>query len=342
MLDEPTAVLTPQESDRLFVIMREMTANGLSIILITHKMTEVMQSDRVSVLRKGRLVGTVDTRLTTREDLARMMIGRRLVPIENRASPPVGPAALELEGIGLVHAGHATLRDINLSVRRGEIVGIAGIAGNGQSEIFELIAGLRSPSKGRIRLDGRDITSCSPKEIAALGLGHIPADRFRDGLVADFSIAENLVLGQHWQARWRRGPALDRRRMAGYAETCIEAFSIVASGADAILAQLSGGNAQKVILAREIGKATRCLLCNQPTRGLDIGIVDYVHRELLRMRDAGLAILLASEELDDLLILADRIAVLFRGEIMAVLERDAADSARIGRLMAGQREAAAA
>jgi ABC-type uncharacterized transport system ATPase subunit len=336
ILDEPTAVLTPQESDRLFALLSRMKADGLSIILISHKMNEVMRSDRVSVLRRGRLVGTVTTSAVTRDELTRMMIGRDLQPV--KAKPRIA------SNVPVVQVRDATLQDLrgvrvldglSLELNAGEVLGLAGVAGNGQRELIEAIAGIRRIDGGDILLDGRSIGGSTARDIARLGVGHVPEDRFKDGLVPDFSIAENVILGQHWDAAWRRGPLLDGERMAHHANASIGEFSIVTTGPDAPVRKLSGGNAQKVILARELAKATRCLLCNQPTRGLDVGVIDYVHKEILRKRDEGVAVLLASEELEDLIALSDRISVIFRGRIMGVIPRGSADVARLGRMMAG-------
>jgi ABC-type uncharacterized transport system ATPase subunit len=346
ILDEPTAVLTPDEADGLFVILRRMTAAGLSVILITHKMGEVMWTDRVSVLRKGRLIDTIRTADTSRDELARMMMGR--AP-SGPAPPGAGSAAAAVADRVLLSVREVWLADgrgrrlldrVGLELRAGEILGLAGVAGNGQGPLFETIAGLRRPAGGEIRLDGKRIDGLPARRIARLGLGHVPDDRLRDGLVPDLPVAENLILGRHWDRVWRKGPLLAADRIARHAAGCIEAFGMAAAGPSTPVRRLSGGNAQKVVLARELAKATRCLLCNQPTRGLDIGVVERVHAELRRKREAGVGVLLASEEIEDLLALADRIAVIFRGRILAVLPRAEADLATIGRLMAGHGGAA--
>jgi simple sugar transport system ATP-binding protein len=332
ILDEPTAVLTPQESERLFAIIAELTTAGIAVILITHKMNEVMRADRVSVLRKGKLVGTVKRKEVMRDDLTMMMVGRRIAPVHARMKASRGEAALQIDGLGLRRGA-----DISLDILAGEILGLAGVAGNGQDELLEAIAGLRRAERGRILLDGEELTNLSVHNIAKRGVGYVPSDRFRDGLVSDFTIAENLILGQHWDARWRSGPFLDEAAITKNACRAISFFSIMASGPEMPCRRLSGGNAQKVILGREFAKARRLLLCNQPTRGVDIGVIEFVHRELLRKREEGCAILLVSEELDDIFALSDRIAVIFRGEIMGVFPRKAAGIATIGPLMAGHR-----
>lgn len=339
ILDEPTAVLTPQESERLFAMLMQMKDSGLSIVLISHKMNEVMRSDRVTVLRRGRVAGTVATRATTREDLTLMMIGRQLTPVAAGSGTVAAAPLVRVAGVSRTDSrGVRVLDNLSLEIRVGEVLGLAGVAGNGQRELIEAIAGVRQIDQGDILFDGTSIAATSAGEIARLGVGYVPEDRFKDGLVPDFSIAENLILGRHWDAPWRRGALLDRARMTEHANASIAAFAVAATGADVPARKLSGGNAQKVILARELAKATRCLLCNQPTRGLDVGVIEYVHGLILRKRDQGVAVLLASEELEDLIALCDRIAVMFRGRIMGIVPRGSADIAHLGRMMAGGAE----
>ena len=337
ILDEPTASLTPAESERLFQIIRRLTADGIAVILISHKMSEVMQSDRVSVLRKGRVLPTVETANTTAEALAGLMIGRDVAPAtQGLRSHPVSEIVLELAGVSARgRAHHRKINGIDLQVAAGEIVGIAGVAGNGQDELFEAIIGLLPCETGEIRLSGEVISGLAIAERTGRGIGYVPNDRYRDGLVGDMSIAENVLLGAQWSRPWRRALAIDRTGVQARGQQAMADLDIAAPGPDTLARRLSGGNAQKIILAREMAKARRVLLCNQPTRGLDIGVVAEVHRRLLEMRAAGIAILMASEELEDVLALADRIAVMFRGEILAVLPRAEADLDRIGRLMAG-------
>lgn len=342
ILDEPTAVLTPQESERLFAVIAQLKAAGISVILITHKMNEVMRSDRVSVLRKGKLVGTVRTADVTRDDLTMMMVGRPVAQVRARAMEVRGDAALRIEGITLAKGDRTYLSGIDLELAAGEILGIAGVAGNGQDELLEAIAGLAKPDRGRILLLGEDLQGLSVHDIARRGVGYVPSDRFRDGLISEFTIAENLILGQQWDRRWRSGPFLDEAATVRRARDAIRDFSIMASGSEMVAGKLSGGNAQKIILAREFDKARHLLLCNQPTRGVDIGVIEFVHREILRKREEGSAILLVSEELEDIFALSDRIAVMFRGEIMGVFPGKSADIAKIGPLMAGHRAEAAA
>jgi simple sugar transport system ATP-binding protein len=341
ILDEPTAVLTPQESERLFAIIAELKSAGIAVILISHKMNEVMRSDRVTVLRKGKLVGTVRTKDVSRGDLTTMMVGRPIAQVHAHTMTFRGEAALCIEGLSLRRGSRTCLANIDLEIRSREILGVAGVAGNGQDELLEAIAGLASPDRGRIRLGDEHLTTLSPRDIALRGVGYVPSDRFRDGLVSDFTIAENLIIGQQWDERWRSGFFLNEKATRNNARGAISSYSIMASGPDMLCGRLSGGNAQKVILAREFAKARRLLLCNQPTRGVDVGIIEFVHGELLRKREEGCAILLVSEELEDIFALCDRIAVMFRGEIMGVFSRDAATIARVAPLMAGHRPEAA-
>lgn len=343
ILDEPTAVLTPEESRRLFAIVRRLTSEDLSVVLISHKMSEVMQSDRVSVLRKGRLVGTVITSNVSRDQLTTMMVGRSVAaPARAADAKATGETVLSVRGLTHLRDGRPVLDNASLDIAAGEIVGIAGVSGNGQDELFECLAGLAAPDGGTVLLDGETLQAYSPATIAAKGIGYVPSDRFRDGLVADLDIGENLVLGQQWQTRWRNGPFIDTAALDANARMVIAAYSIAATGPSSPSRKLSGGNAQKVILAREFAKAKRLLLCNQPTRGLDVGAIEFVYRQLLHKRDEGCAILLASEELEDLFALSRRICVMFRGRILAVLDTEKTTYDEIGSLMAGHGSEAAA
>ncbi len=332
LLDEPTAVLTPQESDRLFAVLRLLTARGISVVLISHKFDEVMQADRVTVLRRGRTIATIDPRRTTKAELAALMVGRSVSFAPDR-TPHAVAATPMLDVRNLALGPDAAL---SFAVRGGEILGIAGVAGNGQDALFETLAGSRPADRGAVILDGVDMTTLPPPARAALGLGVVPGDRYRDGLVGAFSIADNLVLGrQHHRLFARRG-FLDRARIAAFARDCVERFEIAPPAIDLPAGKLSGGNAQKLVLAREFDRAAKCLLCHQPTRGLDVGIVAFVHRRLIEKRDQGCAILLASEELDEMLALCDRIMVLFRGRIMGIVDAASATREALGLMMAGQ------
>ncbi len=337
ILDEPTAVLTPQEADNLFSVLQGMTRTGLGIIFITHKLNEVMRvSNRVTVLRNGKLVSTVDTTSITKEDLAKMMVGREIVfRVEKEQLPAIEPV-LEIRHLSAKgDRGQDALKSISLTLHKGEILALAGVAGNGQKELFEVLMGVRVASAGEVLLQGEDITNKSTSYIMSRGVGHIPGDRLNEGLIPEFSVAENLILGQQRSASCRRGPFLDLKRVRQLAQEQISKFGIVTPSADSLASTLSGGNQQKLILARELQRCSRCLLANQPTRGLDIGVIEYVHGQLLSKRAGGIGILLASEDLDEILELADRIVVLFSGRIMGILDAREAQIEKIGLLMAG-------
>jgi simple sugar transport system ATP-binding protein len=341
ILDEPTAVLTPGESERLFRIIRRMTDDGLTVVLITHKLKEVMRSDRVTVLRKGKVIGTVETADTSEQELVRMMVGRSVLLQTHR--PPLAPGRpiIQVESLKVSNdRGLRAVDDVTFDIRASEILGIAGVAGNGQKELFEALVGARRVDAGRISLAGVEITNQPPRVTIAKGIGYIPDDRYRAGLVGDFSVEENLILGLHNREPFSRHSFLDFRKMGEFAQESIDAFGIVTPSAKAKASMLSGGNAQKIILARELWSSTCCLLANQPTRGLDVGIIEYVQKMLLEKRSEGFAILLASEELDDIVALSDRIAVMFKGRFMGVFDSGSVDLERLGLLMAGHRNEA--
>ncbi len=339
ILDEPTAVLTPQESAQLFAMIRRLTARGVSVILISHKLDEVLRSDRITVIRRGRVVGNVDASATSREALAALMVGRAVALAEERAATPPSPVArLDIRSLSVKGGrGMRALDRLSFTIRRGEILGIAAVAGNGQDELFEALVGVRPVEPGSaIILDGIELTGWTPAAIAAEGVGYVPGDRYRDGLVAEFTIAENLLLGHQASPRFRFGPFLKQGAIRSEAETSVRAYDIRTESVDAKTRTLSGGNAQKVILARELPLASKLLLCNQPTRGLDVGVIEYVRGQILARRAAGCAVLLASEELEDLVRIADRIMVLFRGRIMGIVETATTDLATLGLMMAGE------
>lgn len=337
ILDEPSAVLTPQESDQLFRILRSMAAEGMAIILISHKFQEVMQSDRVTVLRKGKKIATVSTAATTREELTGMMIGRQVSSTRNsKAMETEGEVILQVNQLrALSDRGQEALRGVDLTIRAGEIVGIAGVAGNGQKELFESLLGVRHATAGSVKLCGKEVLGQSCAEIQNEGVGFIPDDRFSEGLVPDFSIAENLILGHESHREFSRRGFLDIEKIRAYGRQAIDSFKIAAHSENAVTRTLSGGNAQKIILAREFDRGTRLLLANQPSRGLDIGVIETIHTRLLERREMGLAVLVASEELEELLALADRIVVMFKGEIKGVFSAADARVEEIGLLMAG-------
>jgi simple sugar transport system ATP-binding protein len=344
ILDEPTAVLTPQEVDEFFLILRRLKNEGHSTILITHKLREVKElSDRVTVLRAGRLVGVAATAELTTDELARMMVGRDVSDHMERDTIPPGPPVLELHDIECLNARRLpALRGISLAVRRGEIVGLAGVDGNGQSELAEVIAGMRAPTVGRVVINGRDCTGGPPRRCIEAGLGHVPEDRQRTGLVPQLSIADNLVLQTFASRQFARWATLQRDAIAANAQRRMHDFAIRAPSADIAVSTLSGGNKQKVILAREFSRRPDVLLTVQPTRGVDVAATQFVHEQILAARAAGAGVLLISTELDEILALSDRVGVMFEGQIVGVLPSGEATRERIGLMMAGQRSDASA
>ena len=340
ILDEPTAVLTPQESERLFSILKKMSMDGLAIVFITHKLNEVVQvSDRVTVLRKGKKIDTVNSWEVTKAGLARMMVGRDVVFRVHREEVERGKPILELRDIRTCNdIGLECVHGIDLALHQREIVGIAGVAGNGQKELFEVLIGMRKADQGEVHLNGDVISGMSAGKIRSLGLAHVPSDRIKEGLVMDFSIAENMILGREWDQPFRKGLQLNNRAIREFADQGMESYEIAAPSLDHRTGSLSGGNLQKVVLAREIGSNPQVLIANQPTRGLDVGVIEYVHNQFLKLRDEGVGILLFSEDLDEVLTLSDCIAVIFQGEILGIFDAADADIDKIGLLMAGVKE----
>lgn len=340
ILDEPTAVLTPQESERLFSILKKMSMEGLSIIFITHKLNEVVAvSDRVTVLRRGKKIDTVNSWEVTKAGLAHMMVGRDVVFRVQRDEVERGKPMLELRGVRACNdLGLECVRGIELNLHEREILGIAGVAGNGQKELFEVLIGMRQAEGGQILLNDEAILGKNTGFIRSKGLAHVPSDRIKEGLVMDFSIAENMILGSEWDQPFRKGLQLNNRAIRKFADEGMDAYEIAASSTDHHTGSLSGGNLQKVVLAREIGSKPRVLIASQPTRGLDVGVIEYVHNQFLSLRSEGVGILLISEDLDEILTLSDRIAVIFQGEVMGVFDAADADIDTIGLLMAGVKE----
>jgi ABC-type uncharacterized transport system ATPase subunit len=341
ILDEPTAVLTPQESERLFEILRMMTDEGMSIILISHKLKEVMQSDRVTILRKGQKVATVTTAQTSKEELTSLMIGREVGGPQCKDVGVAGEELLRVKGLhALDDRKQEALRGIDLVVHRGEIVGIAGVAGNGQKELFEALVGVRVCTGGKVTLNGGEITNRSPGRIQELGVAFIPEDRFAEGLVPDFSVEENLILGGQRNNRFKSRGFLDFGRISAFAKDCIKKYGIATPSGKTLARTLSGGNAQKLIVAREFERNAALTLANQPSRGLDVGVIEYMHAALLEKRASGGGILLASEDLDELFAIADTIVVIHKGRILGRFAACDADLQTIGLLMAGHRREA--
>jgi simple sugar transport system ATP-binding protein len=341
ILDEPTAVLTPQETEEIFGVLRRLAAEGHSIVFISHKLYEVLEiADRITVIRRGRVVGQRLPGETDEDDLAELMVGREVsLTVDRGESHPAGPM-LEVKNLHVKDdRGTEVVRGIDLEVRSGEIFGIAGVAGNGQDELVEAIIGLRKPASGTVSLDGRDVTGDSPREINAAGVAFVPADRHRFGLVLSFPLADNLVLTAYHRAPYARGILRDTDAIEADADEKIASFDVRTPSAQVTASTLSGGNQQKLVVAREFSRDLRLLVLDQPTRGLDVGSIEFIHRQAIAKRDAGTAILLVSAELDEVLELSDRIAVIYRGQIVMVVDGRTADKNEVGLLMAtGGRE----
>jgi len=345
VLDEPTAVLTPQETKEFFVTLRSMAQQGHTIIFITHKLEEVMEiSDRCTVLRDGRVIGTVETRQTTDEELARMMVGREVVLRVAKEPSSPGKAVLEVEELSVMgEHGLLAVRGVSFQARAGEILAVAGVDGNGQTELAEAILGLRRTAAGRILIDGQNVTGATPRQIIEKRVTHIPEDRMAMGLIAEFSIQENLILDCFDDAPYSQSPFgngkagwfLNARAIVQHARQAIADYGIKAPGPNAKTRFLSGGNLQKVVVARALYHSPQLLIAIHPTRGVDVGATEFIWRRLLSERDAGRAILLISADLDEVLQLSDRIAVLFEGEVMGTLSSDNVDLVELGLLMAG-------
>ncbi|MFN2470051.1 MAG: ABC transporter ATP-binding protein [Gaiellaceae bacterium] len=318
ILDEPTAVLTPQEATDLFGILRTLTQQGMSVIFISHKLHEVLEiADRITVLRRGKRIDTVPGPGATEEGLARMMVGREvLLRVEKQPAEP-GGTLLEVEGLEAQDdRGLPAVRGVSLTVRAGEIVGIAGVDGNGQTELVEALTGLRRPTGGHVRVGHHDITRTSARERLDAGLGHIPEDRLRHGIVLEFSLAENLALHEFRRAPHSRFGWLYPRSMLAAARKLIAEFDVRGGGPAARASELSGGNQQKLVVAREVSRDPRLLIAAQPTRGLDVGAIEFLHRRLIAERDEGRGLLLVSLEIEEVLSLSDRILVMYEGRIV--------------------------
>lgn len=336
-LDEPTAVLTPRETEALFAILRSLTAAGNAIIFITHKLAEVMAiADRITVMRRGQVVAATTPAGSSTTDLARLMVGRPvLLRVDKQPAHPEAPV-LRLENVSVLNDRHQSAVDgVDLEVRAGEIVGLAGVEGNGQGELVEALAGLRAFRGGRMELVGRDVTHSTAKQRLDGGLGYVPADRQRMGVILELPIADNLVLSDFDRAPFARGILRLFDAVRTYARDLLRTFDIRADSEDQACGTLSGGNQQKVVLARELGGHPRVLVAAQPTRGVDVGSVEFIHKQIVAQRDAGLGVLLVSSELDEILSLADRVAVMYRGRIVRLLDSRQIDREHIGLLMAG-------
>ena len=337
ILDEPTGVLTPQEARDLFRVLRDLVKAGKTIIFISHKLREVLEiSDRITVMRRGKVVGHLKTRDTTEESIARMMVGRDVLLRVDKPPAKPGPVALRVENLAAVSdQGVPALRGVSFDLHLGEILGIAGVEGNGQSELIEVLAGTRRATAGRILLAGREITSLGARMTRNFGVGHIPEDRRGAGLVLNYSVADNLVLGRQRSSRFSwHGFVLRLKAILSFARRLVTEFDIRTPSPATAARTLSGGNQQKIIVAREMSGQPRVLLAAQPTRGVDIGAIEFIHRRLVAQRDEGAAVLLVSAELDEIRSLSDRIAVIYEGRIVSI-EPAATPEERLGLLMTG-------
>jgi general nucleoside transport system ATP-binding protein len=337
ILDEPTAVLTPQEVEELLTILERLAGEGKSIVFISHKLGEVLSaSDRITVLRDGQVVDTVAAADTDKQALACMMVGRSVIlTVHKEPAHPAEPR-LVIRGLQATSDRHLlALRGVDLELRAGEILGIAGVAGNGQTELEEVVSGLRHATAGRVQICGEDVTNRTPNEIGRRGLAHIPSDRYMMGLLSEFTVAENLVLQRIGDRPFTEHNWLHWDAIQAEAQQLVADYDVRTPSVETLAGKLSGGNAQKVVLARELARKPKVLLAAQPTRGLDVSAIEYVHRKLVEQRDAGVAILLISTELDEILSLSDRIAVMYEGRIVGVVDADGADVGRIGLMMAG-------
>ena len=341
ILDEPTAVLTPQEVDELFTIMRSLVASGKSIIFITHKLREVLTfADRITVIRGGKVVGTTTPKEADQKQLASMMVGREVSLEVDKNPANIKDQILEVENLVVLDdLNYPAVKNVSFNVHSGEILGVAGVQGNGQTELVKAITGLSHPVEGKITLRGKNINKSSPRVITELGSAHIPEDRQKDGLVLTATVADNLVLNTYYQEPFAKMVIIQEDSVLENAVNIIDNFDIRTPSPLVPAGTLSGGNQQKVIVGREFSRPINFLIASQPTRGLDVGSIEYIHSRLLEKRDDGCAILLVSTELDEILELSDRIAVMFGGEIIAIVDGKDAKKEQLGLLMAGVVEA---
>ncbi|MFP3881695.1 MAG: ABC transporter ATP-binding protein [Actinomycetota bacterium] len=338
VFDEPTSVLTPQEVDDFFKITNWLKETGKGIIFITHKLGEVLNvADRIAVLRRGKLVGEADPKTASKEELAEMMVGRPVDLVVDKG--PAEPKDVVLSVSDLVvpdERQHTAVDHVSFEVRAGEIVGIAGVQGNGQTELVRALTGLAAPLAGHVELDGVDVTLASPRELHKASVAHIPEDRQRSGLILDFDVGENMVLDSYYAEPYSHGIRMDWEHAHRHADELIEQYDIRTPSSWVPASTLSGGNQQKLIVAREFARETKLIIASQPTRGIDVGSIEYIHNRIVEERDEGAAVLIVSSELDEILALADRILVMYRGEIVAEVPGEEATPRQLGLYMAGQ------
>lgn len=337
ILDEPTAVLTPQEVQDLFVVLRNLKAQGNSIIFITHKLKEVLElADRITVLRLGKVVGSADPRNTDSAELARMMVGRSVILSVDKEPAKPRDVILNVENLVVMdERQHIMVNGVSFQVRAGEVLGIAGVQGNGQTELADALTGLRTVQSGRVTILDQDTTHATPRRISELDVAHVPEDRQEDGLVLNFPVEDNLVLNEYYRPPFAKGLVINRAAIEQAALERVKEYDVRTPSIYVNTSTLSGGNQQKVIVAREFSRDIKLLIASQPTRGLDVGSIEYIHKRIIEKRDQGAAVLLISNELDEILSLSDRIAVMFKGQIIDTINADDADKQALGLLMAG-------
>lgn len=337
ILDEPTAVLTPQEIEGLFDIMRTLLERGVSIIFISHKLKEVLEiCDDITVLRRGKVAGHAIPQNSTPQSLASLMVGRDVILEVEKAPAKPGASVMQIQDLVVLDERDVpVVKGVTLDIRAGEILGIAGVQGNGQTELVEAITGLRHSQNGSIMIDGQDISHATPRAITAAGIAHVPEDRQKMGMVKPFTIMKNMVLNTYYKPPFASGGLVNDRAIAENAQGLVEKFDVRPPNIHNTIGSLSGGNQQKVIVAREFSRPVKLLIASQPTRGLDVGSIEFIHQQIIRMRDEGTAVLLVSSELDEILSLSDRVAVMFDGRIIDVLPIEKADRDTVGLRMAG-------
>ncbi len=338
ILDEPTAVLTPQEIDGLFMVMGQLKQQGKSIIFITHKLKEVLRiADRIAVLRGGKAVGEADPKTATQATLASLMVGREVILTVDKTPAKPQSVVLDLQQVSAHDdLGQPALRKVSFQVHAGEIIGVAGVQGNGQTELVEVINGLRKADSGQITIGGIEMTNATPRQITEVGQScHVPEDRHAYGMVDSYSIADNLVLNTYYQQPYARGLSINTRAIHDHAQSLVKQFDVRTPSVETAGGSLSGGNQQKMVVAREFSRPIKLLIAAQPTRGIDVGSIEFIHNQIVAKRDAGVAVLLVSSELDEIMALADRIVVMYKGEVIGIVGRAEATREGLGLLMAG-------
>ena len=343
VLDEPTAVLTPQEVDDLFEIIEQLKAAGKGIVFISHKLKEALEiADRIVVMRQGKTVAEVDPSVTTEQELATVMVGRPVDLIVHKDPPTIGDDVVVIEALRVMDdRNQLAVNGVDMTIRAGEIVGIAGVQGNGQTELVEAVTGLRPALAGRITLKGQDVTTDSPREMHRNNVAHVPEDRQRSGLVLPFSVTENVVLDGYYHRPFSKGIVMDWPAAEEEAERLVEQYDVRTPGIDVELKGLSGGNQQKVIVAREFSRDVDFVVASQPTRGVDVGSIEYIHARIVEERDRGAAVLIVSSELDEVMALSDRLLVMFDGKIVAEVDPSVVTNAEVGLHMLGSGSGAA-